>query len=64
MSFQPLHTERDYYEALKIAFVLVDADPAPGTPDGDRLAAHADLIEAYEAQHFPLDRSTTPFQEP
>jgi hypothetical protein len=29
----------------------------PGTPDGDRLAALAAVVEEYEAQHFPLTRS-------
>jgi HTH-type transcriptional regulator/antitoxin HigA len=64
MSFQPLHTEQDYHDALKLLSALVDQDPAPDTPDGDRLAAFAALVEEYEGQHFPLDCSSKPFQEP
>jgi HTH-type transcriptional regulator / antitoxin HigA len=56
MDINPIHTERDYQLALAIASRLVDADPLPDTPDGDRLEALATLIGRYEAEHFPLDR--------
>ncbi|RQQ88700.1 transcriptional regulator [Burkholderia stagnalis] len=55
MEIRPIHNERDYKDALRIVSALVDADPAPGTPDGDRLEVLATLIERYEADHFPLD---------
>jgi HTH-type transcriptional regulator/antitoxin HigA len=55
MEIRPIHNEHDYKEALQIVSVLVDADPAPGTPEGDRLEVLATLIERYEAEHFPLD---------
>ncbi len=29
-------------------------DPLPGTPAGDRLEVLATLIQAYEAQHYPV----------
>jgi len=64
MPFRTLYTDQDYHEALKIASVMVDADPVPGTPDGDRLEMLATLIEEYEAQHFPLGPGPTPSQEP
>ncbi|MGR0115580.1 helix-turn-helix domain-containing protein [Ralstonia pseudosolanacearum] len=54
MDIRPLHTEKDYNEAPAIVSALVDADPAPGTPDGDRLEILSTLIERYEATHFPL----------
>lgn len=40
---------------MHIVSVLVDADAAPGTPEGDRLEVLATLVERYEAEHFPLD---------
>ena len=49
-----IRTECDYQAALKVAYELVEADPAPGTPDGDRLEALSALIERYEAEHFPV----------
>ncbi|WP_425129706.1 helix-turn-helix domain-containing protein, partial [Burkholderia vietnamiensis] len=55
MEIRPIHNEHDYKESLRIVSALVDADPAPGTPDGDRLEVLATLIERYEAEHFPLD---------
>ena len=55
MEIRPIHNERDYREALQIVSGLVDADPASGTPEGDRLEVLATLLERYEAEHFPLD---------
>jgi HTH-type transcriptional regulator/antitoxin HigA len=33
-----------------------------GTPNGDRLDVLATLIDAYEAQHEPMDRPPTPLR--
>jgi HTH-type transcriptional regulator/antitoxin HigA len=55
MEIRPIHNEHDYKEALQTVSGLVDADPAPGTPEGDRLEVLATLVERYEAEHFPLD---------
>ncbi|MBY4896424.1 type II toxin-antitoxin system HigA family antitoxin [Cupriavidus sp. AU9028] len=55
MDFHPLRSESDYKRALATVSALVDADPAPGTPDGDRLEILTMLVERYEAEHFPLD---------
>ncbi|MBV8628616.1 MAG: transcriptional regulator [Paraburkholderia sp.] len=55
MDIRPIHNERDYHEALQTISSLVDADPAPGTPEGDRLEILATLVERYETEHFPLD---------
>jgi len=48
MEIKPIRTEDDYRAALQEVSALVDMDPAPGTPEGDRLDAMATLIEAYE----------------
>jgi len=55
MEIRPIHNEHDYKEALQTVSGLVDADPVPGTPEGDRLEVLATLVERYEAEHFPLD---------
>ncbi|SOF01739.1 Antitoxin component HigA of the HigAB toxin-antitoxin module, contains an N-terminal HTH domain [Burkholderia sp. OK233] len=55
MEIRPIHNEHDYKEALQTVSGLVDADPAPGTPEGDCLEVLATLVERYEAEHFPLD---------
>lgn len=55
MDIRPIHTKADYKRALAVVSQLVDANPARGTPDGDRLEVLAMLIERYEAEHFPVD---------
>lgn len=54
MEIRPLHTEQDYKAALEIVLALVDADPEPGTPEGDELEILSILVDRYEAEHFPL----------
>lgn len=55
MDIRPLHTEADYQEALAAVSALVDADPAPDTPEGDKLEILSMLMKRYEAGHFPMD---------
>lgn len=50
---KPIRTERDYSAALKAVERLWGAKV--GTPDGDRLDVLATLIDAYEAEHYPMD---------
>lgn len=52
-----IETEVDYRAALKEIAALMDADPAPGTPDGDRLDIIVTLVQAYECQHHPIAAS-------
>ena len=52
MKIRPIHTQADYKAALKIVSTLVDADPAQGTPDGDRLEVLGALVAAYEIKHY------------
>lgn len=54
MDIRPIRTKADYKAALARASRLVDKDPKAGTPDGDRLDVLATLIQAYEAQHYPI----------
>lgn len=50
---KPIRTEADYDAALEQVEQLWGA--ASGTPDGDRLDILATLIDAYEAEHHPMD---------
>lgn len=50
---KPLRTRRDYEGALKDVERLWGA--RSGTPEGDRLDVLATLIDAYEAEHYPMD---------
>jgi len=52
VGIRPIHTETDYEAALAEIEHLFDA--APDTPDGNRLEALVTLVEAYEAQHYPI----------
>ena len=50
---KPIRTKKDYERALVEVERLWGAKI--GTPDGDRLDILATLIDAYEAEHFPID---------
>lgn len=52
MEIRPIRTEADYEEALAEIERLFTA--APNTPEGDRLDVLTTLVEAYEAQHYPI----------
>ena len=51
---KPIHTAEDHRAALKEVERLWGSKS--GTPDGDRLDVLATLIDAYEAQHEPIDK--------
>jgi HTH-type transcriptional regulator/antitoxin HigA len=55
MNIQPIRTKADYKLSLKTLSALIDEDPRPGTPDGDRLEVLGSLVQAYEAKHYPID---------
>jgi HTH-type transcriptional regulator/antitoxin HigA len=50
---RPIRTKRDYEVALKEIGRLWGAKA--GTSDGDRLDVLATLVDAYEAEHYPMD---------
>jgi len=54
MDIHPIRTEVDYKAALRQISTLMEADPEPGTSEGDRLDILATLVQAYEARHFPI----------
>jgi HTH-type transcriptional regulator/antitoxin HigA len=49
---KPIQTEADYDTALAEVERLWGA--GVGSPEGDQLDALATLIDAYEAQHYPM----------
>ena len=50
---RPIRTEADYEAALAEIERLWGA--RAGTPDGDRLDVLATLVDAYEAERYPMD---------
>ena len=50
---KPIRTKADYKRALAEVERLWGAKG--GTPEGDRLDILATLIDAYEAEHYPMD---------
>lgn len=48
MTVQRIENDEEYCEALRAVSALVDLDPAPGSPDGDRLQALVSLVEQSE----------------
>lgn len=55
MDIRPIHTDADYQATLREISALMVDDPAPGSPEGDRLDILATLVQAYEARHFPIE---------
>ena len=56
MEIRPIHTEADYKATLREISALMEADPDPGTPEGDLLEVLATLVQAYEATHCPMEK--------
>ncbi len=54
MATQHIDTEQDCQAALKEISALMDLDPEPHTPEGDRLDALVTLVQAFEAKHYPM----------
>jgi HTH-type transcriptional regulator / antitoxin HigA len=52
MDVKPIHHEQDYDWAVREVTRYFEAEPAIGTPDGDRFEVLSTLIKAYEDQHF------------
>jgi len=50
---KPIRSEADYERSLAEVERLWGAKS--GTPEGDRLDVLATLIDAWEAQHYPMD---------
>lgn len=57
MDVRPLHTEQDYEWALHEVARYFEAQPAPGTKDGDRLEVLSTLLKEYEDTHIEMPRA-------
>ncbi len=55
MEITPIRTEEDYCAALRVVSSLVDQDPSPDSPEGERLDVLSTLIEGYEQKHHAID---------
>ncbi|WP_164729863.1 helix-turn-helix domain-containing protein [Rhodomicrobium lacus] len=55
MDIRPIRTAEDHAWALAEIARYFEDQPAPGTPEADRFDVLADLIDAYEARHFPIE---------
>ena len=53
MDFKPIKTEADYDTALAVIDRLMGAEP--DTPEADDLEVLVTLIEAYEAEYWPME---------
>ena len=53
MNFKPIKTEADYDMALTAIDGLMGS--APDTPEGDGLEVLVTLVEAYEAERWPME---------
>lgn len=53
-NIRPIRTEADYDWGLAEVEAAFDLEPAPDSAEGQRLSVLLDLIEAYEARHWPI----------
>lgn len=58
MQIRPIRTEEDYEAALREIAQLMEAQPAEGTEDFDKLDILATLVEDYERKNHPVEPAT------
>jgi HTH-type transcriptional regulator/antitoxin HigA len=54
MNIRPIRSEADYHHTLREVSTLVDLDPSPDSPEGERLDVLATLVEKYESRHHAI----------
>ena len=59
ITVRPIKTEADYADALAELDAMI-GQVEPGTPEGNRYELLAALVEAYEEEHYSIERSTDP----
>ena len=52
-----IQTEAEYADALAEVERALESEPVPGAPQSDRFLEVCDAVEAYEAIHWPIERS-------
>ena len=55
MEVRAIRTDADYRAALREVSALIDLDPDRESPEGERLEVVGTLVQAYEAEHYPVD---------
>jgi len=55
MEVKAIRTDADYRAALREVSALIDLDPDRESPEGERLEVIGTLVQAYEAEHYPVD---------
>ena len=55
MEVRAIRTDADYRAALREVSALIDLDPDRESPEGERLEVIGTLVQAYEAEHYPID---------
>jgi HTH-type transcriptional regulator/antitoxin HigA len=55
MDVKAIRSDADYRAMLAQVSDLIDLDPAPDTPEGERLEVLSTLVEAWEAEHYPIE---------
>jgi HTH-type transcriptional regulator/antitoxin HigA len=58
MNIRPIKTTTDHQRALAELTALLDADPAPESPEAEHAEVLGTLIEDYESRHFPIEQPT------
>lgn len=58
MDIRPIKTAADHRRALAELTALLEAAPAPGSPQADEAEVLATLIEHYEEEKFPVELPT------
>ena len=58
MKNEPIRNEEDYKNTLKEIEALWGS--AIGTPEGERMDVLVNLVEAYEAEHYPMPEIDDP----
>jgi HTH-type transcriptional regulator / antitoxin HigA len=59
MNVRRIENDETYRGALRTISMLIDLDPAPGSPDGDRLVALVRRVEQYEETFMQRLRQAT-----
>ena len=54
MEVQAVRSKTAYKKMLAQVSALVDLDPDPDSPEGERLEVLSTLVEAYKGDHYPL----------
>lgn len=58
MTIRLIRNEDEYRAALREVSPLFDNEPEPGTEEAEVFEAMVLLIEAYEAEHYPVEMNT------